>query len=188
MQSACDRSCTVVLLWSPTLNPKIGIPDCFEVVRDRIIFLGAVCLLVCSLFFLFLFHFRFWFFVCSLVCLYAIEGLLFVWRVDIFLNFQMVGPRLQVFFLFLFSCWGCVNLVRKQIQCDSIYFCEQTASPDHCFFISKIVRWVGCRSSKRGLSQICLEDREESRQNHFLFFLGVVCLLVCSLFFLSFSF
>jgi hypothetical protein len=77
-------------------------------------FLGAVCLLVCSLFF-FLFHFRFWFFVCSLVCLYSIEVWLFFWRVDIFFNLQMVGHRPQVFF---FLGWGCVNLVRKQIQCN----------------------------------------------------------------------
>jgi hypothetical protein len=75
-----------------------------------------VCLFV--LLFFVLFHFRFWFFVCSLVCLYVIEVWLFVWRVDILLNLQMVGHRRPVFYFFFF-CWGCVNLVRKQIQCDS---------------------------------------------------------------------
>lgn len=151
-------------------------------------FLGAVCLLVCSLFF-FLFHFRFWFFVCSLVCLYSIEVWLFVWSVDIFLNLQMIGHRPQVFFFFF---WVGGVWTWWENKCSATYtkdFCEQTAAPDHYFLISKIVRWVGWPSSKRGLSQkICLQDREESRQNHFSFFLGVVCLLFCSLFFLSFSF
>lgn len=119
MQSACDRSCTVVLLWSPTLNPKIGIPDCFEVVRDRIIFLGAVCLLVCSLFF----------------CSFFILGFVFCLFVGLFVRNRSFTIRLKgrylfkfangwtqtsSFFLVLFFCWGCVNLVRKQIQCDSI--------------------------------------------------------------------